>query len=57
MIRLFRRTRPAPQHRLDPHEAKVIAAHKHTEASWHALTDHERADLRATYTQAERYAA
>jgi len=57
VIRLFRRTRPTPAPRLDPHEAKVIAAHKHTEASWHALTNQERADLRATYTQAERYAA
>ena len=55
---LFRRTRPAPAPApVDPQEARVMSAHGHTEASWAALTHPERADLRATYTQAERYAA
>lgn len=57
MIRLFRRTRPTPPPRVDPQEAKVIAAHGHTEESWAALTHQERADARDTYTKAPRYAA
>ena len=57
MIRLFRRTRPTPQHRLDPHEAKVMSVNNHTEDSWAALTDQERAQARANYTKAARWAA
>ena len=58
MRTLFRRTRPTPPPpRLDPQEAKVIAAHGHTPQSWAALTPKERADARDTYTKAPRYAA
>jgi hypothetical protein len=49
--------RPTPPPRMDPHEARVASAHGHTEASWLALTDQQRADARATYTKAPRYIA
>jgi len=53
--RIFRRTRPQPLRRLDPHEARIISAHGLTEAQWQALTPQQRADRRANYTKASRY--
>ena len=47
--RIFRRARPAPQHRLDPHEVAIYRWHHFTESEWRALTNPERAQLRSIY--------
>lgn len=53
---IFRRTRPAPPApRIDPHEARIIAAWGLTEHQWAALTAQERANHRTLYTKAPRY--
>ena len=54
----FRRNKPAvTPPSLDPHEAAIMSAHNHTEQSWAALTNPERARYRATYTKAPRFTA
>ena len=58
LLRFFRRPRVIiTQLVLDPQEARVMSAHNLDPVEWDALTDPERAHYRATYTQAERYAA
>lgn len=54
--RIFRRPTPTPA-RMDPQEAKVIAAWGFTEAEWLAREDWERAIFRDRYTKAPRYTA
>jgi hypothetical protein len=55
--RIFRRTRPAPKPRLDPHEARVISAWGFTEQEWHELNNPARAYFRSNYTKADGYTA
>lgn len=56
--RFLRRTRPTPPaHRLDPHEARVIAAWGFTEPEWSALSNNQRAYFRTNYTKAPRRTA
>jgi hypothetical protein len=55
ITRWFRRARPTPPPRLDPHEARIISAWGLTEAEWDALTGLGRAYLRTNYTKAPRY--
>lgn len=52
---IFGRARPIPAPpRLDPHEARVIAAWGFTPAQWSALDNTQRAYFRTNYTKAPR---
>jgi len=53
----FRRKPAAVPARMDAHEARIVSAWGHTEQSWLALEDFQRANLRTNYTKAPRYIA
>ena len=53
----FRRKPAAVPASMDAHEARIVSAWGHTEQSWLALEDFQRANLRTNYTKAPRYIA